>query len=84
MMADESRTVYKTRVTVHIGFSIEARGADGLSNWSKSGVSIETESGPGYPSQDEMQFMLSSQMADAVNGCNEEIGILAERIKSTK
>ena len=83
-LAEEQRVVYRTHVTVSVGFSIEARGADGMSNWEKSGVSIETESGPGYPSADEMRFMLSSQMNDAVDGCNDQIGIIAERVRRGK
>lgn len=79
--SNEQRVVYKTHVTVNVGFSIESRNADGTANWEKSGVSIETESGPGYPSDEDMRFMLSSQMNDAVNGCNEEIGVIADRVK---
>lgn len=76
------REVYKTIVTCEIGFSIASidprTGQQGA--WEKSNVSISTESGPGYPSKEELSYMLSCQMNDAVDGCEEQLQTLANKI----
>ena len=71
-----TREIYKTIVTCSIGFSIES--PDG--SWEKSNIGITTESGPGYPSESEMQIMLQAQMNDAVSGANEQIETIAKKI----
>ena len=72
----EQRQVYKTVATVSIGFSVQ----DEVGDWTKSNVSISTESGPGYPSQDEIAYIMSVQMQDCVRACDEQIGQLAAKI----
>lgn len=78
-MADDFK-VYKTRCTVNIGFSIEQTDAAGNHSWEKSGVAIETESGPGYPSKETLAYMMGVQMRDAVDACDEQISEIAARI----
>lgn len=73
----EERKVYKTVVTVDIGFSIQ----DSAGNWEKSNVSVGTESGPGYPTEQEMRHIIEVQMGDAVAGCDKIIDALVAEIK---
>ena len=72
----ESRKVYKTTTTVSVGFSIQ----DENGNWVKSNVQIAAESGPGYPSKDEIGYMIAVQMQDACESCNDQIGEIAKKI----
>lgn len=76
----ENYKVYKTRCTVNVGFSIEQTDAVGNHSWEKSGVSIETESGPGYPSKETLAYMMGVQMRDAVDACDEQIAEIAKRV----
>lgn len=68
--------VYKTNVTCSIGLSIQS--PDG--SWEKSHISIETEAGPGYPTEAQMAQLLQQQMADATKGANEQIELIAKKI----
>lgn len=77
-MADDFK-VYKTRVNVSVGFSIEQVAPDGSHAWEKSGVSIETESGPGYPTAEQMVYIAGVQMQDAINACERQIEDIANR-----
>lgn len=79
-MAD--REIYKTTVTCTIGFSIASIDpkTGQPAAWEKSSVSIATESGTGYPSKEELSYMLHCQMTDAVDGCEEQLNTLANKI----
>jgi hypothetical protein len=75
----EEIKVYKTTVNVSVGFSIEQVSPDGSHAWEKSSVSIATESGPGYPTAEQIAYMGSVQMRDAVDMCDQQIVELANR-----
>lgn len=77
--AQEGFRVLKTRVKVSIGFSVEGDDGHGHSHWEKSGVAIETESGPGYPEQEQMAALLHYQMMDAVDACDQQLAEIAQR-----
>ena len=67
---------YRTHVTCSIGLSI----CDPSGSWEKSNISIETESGPGYPTAQQMQQLMQQQMSDAVAGANQQIEMIANKI----
>ena len=68
--------VYKTNVTCEIGFSIMSPDQ----SWEKSRVAISSDVGPGYPSPELISAVLSQQMLDATNACEEQIGRIASKI----
>ena len=71
--------VYKTKVTVSVGFSVEGHNLAGDHHWEKTGVSIETENGPGYPDPERMATLLHYQMMDAVDACDRQLDEIATR-----
>lgn len=68
--------VYRTEVECTVGFSIQS--PDG--SWEKSGVSIKSEVGPGYPEPEFMSYVAKTQMSDAVKACDEQIESIARKI----
>lgn len=68
--------VYKTNVTCTIGLSVQTPSGD----WEKSGISISSDIGPGYPEASLMQVVLKQQMDDATRGAEEWIEAISNKI----
>lgn len=69
-MDGQVQQVFKSELTVEIGFSIST--PDGKA-WEKSNVSIKSHVGPGYPTKETMNAVLRRQMSDAVDACDRQI-----------
>lgn len=68
--------VYKVSVTCTMNYSIQSVDK----SWEKSGVSITSEVGPGYPTPELMRSVMDRQMHDACDGCQQQIDEIAKRI----
>lgn len=68
--------VYKTTVTVSVGYSIQSPDQ----SWEKDNVTIASEIGPGYPEASLMQAVLMQQFNDATKACEEQIQMIANKI----
>lgn len=68
--------VYRTDVTVEVGYSIQTPSGD----WQKNKVALTSQVGPGYPSKEFLAFVLKSQVEDATAACNEQIQEIANKI----
>ena len=69
--------VYKTTVTVEVGYSVQDQRTG---DWVKPVVSIATEVGPGYPSPAMLGQLLRQQLSDAVSGCDDAIERMAQAV----
>lgn len=68
--------VYRTDMTVEIGYSIQTPSGD----WIKNKVALTSQVGPGYPDKDFLSFVLKSQLSDATQACDEQIEEIARKI----
>lgn len=75
-VAPQRPRVLKTTVTCEVGFSVQT----GSGDWEKSGVTVSSEVGPGYPSPQGMSALVRRQMDDAVAACNAQIEQIARKV----
>ena len=70
--------IIKTEVEAYIGMSIQT--ADG--DWIKSGVTLNSHIGPGYPPEDMLKDVLRTQVANAYEGCADQVDLLVNKINA--
>ena len=72
----QQQGVYRVDATVQVGFSIQA--PDG--SWVKKDVSMKSQIGPGYPTQELLTQVMHQMNHDCEKVCDEEIDRIAQNI----
>lgn len=85
----ENSGIYKTQVSCQVGLSIaNIDPTTGQQNaWQKFSTTITSESGPGYPTENQLAYLTTLQMNDAVAAINRQLNdatqdVLAELKKN--
>jgi hypothetical protein len=74
-MAEQPK-ILKVEVTSSIGFSIQTEDGD----WVKSGVSLNTHIGPGYPPQEMLKDVLNGMVLSAYEGSADQVNLLIAKV----